>query len=251
MSLWTFEMPDAPILIVAYPGHELRLFHWMERFRPVVFVLTDGSGGAGVGRIDYSRRTVAAAGARAGSVFGRMPDKAWYAALLARDPTPFHEAVAAITMEAAACPPALVVSDAMDGYNPMHDLCEAVGRAVASKLAEYGPVPRHLRSPAVAGVPGVSADLLMLDAAAAARKRAAVEAYAPLAEETRALLSAEPLAMLRECLLDCGFGWPPGWVPAWERTARERVRDGCYETPLGYDAHVRPVALALVARPPA
>ena len=34
-------------LIVAHPGHELRVHHWMELARPLVLVLTDGSGRQG------------------------------------------------------------------------------------------------------------------------------------------------------------------------------------------------------------
>lgn len=41
-------MPDQTIssgraaLVVAHPGHELRVYGWLEQARPRVFVLTDG-----------------------------------------------------------------------------------------------------------------------------------------------------------------------------------------------------------------
>jgi hypothetical protein len=37
--------------MIAHPGHELRVHHWIERTRPLVFVLTDGSGHTGVSRL--------------------------------------------------------------------------------------------------------------------------------------------------------------------------------------------------------
>ncbi|HUE39393.1 MAG TPA: hypothetical protein VMR29_07805 [Candidatus Binatia bacterium] len=42
--------------VVAHPGHELRVHHWMERVRPVVCVLTNGSGASGCSRIRYVTR---------------------------------------------------------------------------------------------------------------------------------------------------------------------------------------------------
>ena len=38
-------------LVVAHPGHELRVFHWMERTRPLYCCLTEGSGGAASSRM--------------------------------------------------------------------------------------------------------------------------------------------------------------------------------------------------------
>ncbi|TIU68722.1 MAG: hypothetical protein E5W25_11970, partial [Mesorhizobium sp.] len=51
-------------LVVAHPGHELRVHHWMETAKPLVLVLTDGSGHLGVGRLDRTAEVLAGAGAR-------------------------------------------------------------------------------------------------------------------------------------------------------------------------------------------
>ena len=40
-------------LVIAHPGHELRIHHWLERARPVTFVLTDGSGHTDHSRIEF------------------------------------------------------------------------------------------------------------------------------------------------------------------------------------------------------
>jgi len=62
------------LLLHAHPGHELRLFGWMEQYRPTLFLMTDGSG-AGASRTHYSSETVLRAGARIGSAFGMAPDR--------------------------------------------------------------------------------------------------------------------------------------------------------------------------------
>src|SRR5260370_6140515 len=43
------------LLVVAHPGHELRLFGWLCSARPDVLVLTDGSGHSGRSRIEATR----------------------------------------------------------------------------------------------------------------------------------------------------------------------------------------------------
>ena len=64
------------MLLVAYPGHEQLLHHWMERERPLVLVMTDGSGVAGVPRLEHAWRIIFAAGAQSGPVFGEVTDQA-------------------------------------------------------------------------------------------------------------------------------------------------------------------------------
>jgi hypothetical protein len=121
---------NRPILIVAHPGHELRLTAWMERERPLVCILTDGSGGGSQPRTGFSRDLITRCGAAAGPVFGPLSDRAWYAAILAGDTAPFLDAAERIAAVAASG--ALVVADPVEGYNPMHDLCAAVGDRVAA-----------------------------------------------------------------------------------------------------------------------
>jgi hypothetical protein len=58
------SLDPAAALVVAHPGHELRVHHWLELTRPFVIVLTDGSGHSGQSRLASTTRVLAAAGAR-------------------------------------------------------------------------------------------------------------------------------------------------------------------------------------------
>src|SRR5256885_207666 len=69
-------------VIVAHPGHELMVYHWMERHRPLYFCLTDGSGGDGRSRLDSTGRLLRNLGCATGSLFGRFTDKEMYRLLL-------------------------------------------------------------------------------------------------------------------------------------------------------------------------
>jgi len=227
-----------PVLIVAHPGHELRLTAWMEREHPLLCILTDGSGSVAPPRTRFSAALAKGCGAVRGPVFGAMPDRAWYAAILAQDLQPFRAAVAAIAAVAQAG--AAVVADPVEGYNPMHDLAAAVADAVAAHNGGAR-LTYPLTHPATGGV------ALRLDAAALARKRAAVQAYTPLAQEAQALLRAQPEALAEERLLPAAFAWPERMEPppAYERIGAERASAGVYGATIRYAAHVRPLALAL------
>src|SRR5262249_46819579 len=80
--------PDVPnrtgrsALVIAHPGHELRVHGWLESARPEVFVLTDGSGHAGQSRLASTSRLLDCAGAWPGPIYGRVTDRTLYTALL-------------------------------------------------------------------------------------------------------------------------------------------------------------------------
>src|SRR6267142_170157 len=180
--------PTRPVLIVAHPGHELRLFNWMERESPLVFILSDGSGGAQSSRLDYSISAIRAAGATLIEGSGQRSDREWYASILAGDVSAFMEVADAIAAAALTKQAPLVVSDAADGYNPLHDLCQAIGSAVVTRLARDARPPKFLVSPATAEAIGTESIAWKLEDEAALRKHQAVSAYFPLAEEAAQLL---------------------------------------------------------------
>ena len=225
-------------LLIAHPGHELRLFGWMEICRPLVCILTDGSGNTGEGRTAFSRDLIESAGAVAGPVIGAYSDRDWYAAILAGDSGPFLEVVSAIAGSVAAgC---LIVSDPVEGYNPMHDLCSAVADRLAARVggtrASYA-----LMAPLTAGA------IRTLAPDAACRKRMAVDAYTPLSLEGAALLRRHPDALFQEQVCVGSYGWPeiPDAPPDYEAIGRTRMEAGLYHRPITYAAHVRPMAVRL------
>ena len=234
------------LLLHAHPGHELRLFGWMERHQPRLFLMTDGSGGGAL-RTSHSLETVHRAGAHAGSAFGMAADRDWYAAILNADLTMFHRMIGAIVQAATEQASTLIVSDAVDGYNPMHDLCEAVAASAASALRRQGQGITHLVARAVSG--GDDGDIvaeIQVDGEARRRKQAAIEAYAPLAEEVRRLLDEEPAVLSTEQLRCPAFAWGPSWSPSWEKVGASRVATRKYAQRIEYTRHVRPLALALL-----
>ena len=138
-------------LIVAHPGHELLLHGWISRTKPVVHVLTDGSGRSSEGRLGATRELLRDLGARSGTIFGRLSDGEAYAMILERNGPLLLSLATDLAAQLGRQRPAMVVSDAAEGYNPVHDLCRLVaGAAIAmagieTKQYEYA-VVNHPRS---------------------------------------------------------------------------------------------------------
>src|SRR5215472_7452132 len=78
------------LLIVSHPGHELRVHHWLETSKPIVLVLTDGSGSVNGSRLASTTAVLVNAGARAGTIYGRFSDRELYAALVTKNRSLFR-----------------------------------------------------------------------------------------------------------------------------------------------------------------
>jgi hypothetical protein len=74
--------PRRAALVVAHPGHELRVYGWTARERPLVCVLTDGSGYAAGSRLGGTTALLTALGAAPGPIYGRFTDRELYDLLL-------------------------------------------------------------------------------------------------------------------------------------------------------------------------
>ena len=246
-----------PVLVVAHPGHELRVYGWMESATPLVCVLTDGSGSGGEARLESTTRVLAETGARPGPVYGRMSDRDIYAAILDLDFACFTELVDQLADELVAHDADWVVADAVEGYNPSHDVCRlvvnAAVRAAGRTLGRALPAYDFLLVGAPDACPGEVRDRAVwmeLGEEALARKLAAARSYPELAGEVEAALQRFGVAPFRtECLrpvdLSQRYGWDPDEVPYYETYGEKRVAEGAYDRVLRFHEHVRPLADAL------
>lgn len=246
-------------LVVAHPGHELRVFHWMELHRPIYLCLTDGSGGAGIPRIDSTTRLLAKTGAVPGAIYGRHPDREFYRLLLEGRVEVFVEFAREIAQALIACGITTVAGDAVEGFNPMHDVCrfivdgavEMVRRQTGRKLRNWelildGPpdsCPDALRKDAL---------WLRLDDTAVARKVAAALDYPELRGEVDAALarfgkSAFALECLRPVTVRQMIERFETESPFYERYGETRRREGRYQEVICYRQHVLPVREAIEA----
>jgi hypothetical protein len=272
----TFKHPAA--VVVAHPGHEVRIHGWLERERPTVFILTDGAGRAGRPRIAATTEYLKRFGMPPGRLFGQFTDTEIYRRVLARDLDSFvrlsEELAEAFVASGVEC----VTGDASEGYNTSHDIArlltnaavEMARRGDGREVANYDfPVvnrpdhcPAHLRE---------GAAWLRLDDEAFGRKLdAAFEFYPELAAETRDALDGRGqervveyfdlthdehaatdlsgLDMFRvECLRPATPAAAPfeSERPFYELQGERKVAEGFYAEVIRYGDHLRPIADAL------
>jgi len=243
-------------LVIAHPGHELRVYHWLEKAHPVVFILTDGSGRSEKSRLQSTTRLLEQAGARACRIYGRFTDLDFYQSILAQDLDFFIQLAEELADALAGEEVEYTVGDAIEGYNPAHDICRLIINAAAEILRR-----RHSFSLAnfdflLAGVPDTCPSLLQgqairlcLNDGDFKRKLNAALSYPELLDEIQSAFSAHcPDAFRVECLRPvsdrCGR-YLLNEQPFYERYGEKQVAAGRYTQVLRYREHMVPLAEGL------
>lgn len=244
-------------LVIAHPGHELRVYQWLRLTRPLCFILTDGSGRSGKSRLDSTTKLLEQNGAQVGSIYGRLTDYEIYAAIIKGEFDLFVKLTEELSRELVRAEIEYVVGDAFEGYNPVHDVCrlminaalETANRTVKHSILNFEILlttdptdyPKSLLTDAIR---------LNLDEDDLAKKQTAVHAYAEIAADVDRILQREGvrgiqtelLRSVSNCLAGDGVITEP---PYYEIHGEKQVAAGYYEHVLRYREHVLPIAQAL------
>ena len=243
-------------LVVAHPGHELKVHGWLEAFQPRVFVLTDGSGHSNQSRLGSTTRILNRVSAQPGSIYGRLTDSSAYAAILNHEFDVFIEFARELSEAFVNEEIDFVAGDALEGYNPMHDVCRLVinaavcvaSRARAQQIANFA-FSLVSQSAACPERPPANELWLQLDDTAFARKMAAAQQYAELAGEVFAALERTPVDAFRvERLRPVDADAAARCCdeqPFYEQYGERQVAAGHYNRVLRYAEHIAPLAEAL------
>lgn len=243
-------------LVIAHPGHELRVFHWLETMRPAVFVITDGSGRAGCSRLPSTTRIVEQAGASSGLFYGPLTDGEAYSAILRQDYECFGKLMRRLAEYLIDEEVSRVAGDALEGYNPTHDACRLViGAAVEMAERVTGREVENFEfsltgNPANRGN-GIDegAINLTLDDEAFARKMTVARTYTELESEVNEAITLNQLDAFRVEWLRRVPNIPPvfpdGYKPYYEQYGEQQVLSGHYNHVIRYQEHVKPLGQAL------
>jgi len=271
-----------PLLVVAHPGHELRVHGWLESVKPVVWILTDGSGHTKHSRINSSTRVLEAAGAVRGSVYGRFTDQALYDAVLGFHHHRFIDLVDELVEALISYGGGFIAGDAEEGYNPAHDICRLVINAAVARVNNKSKTKIANYDFGLVGSPSRCQEKLLkdslwlnLDDAAFARKLAAARNYPELQSEVESALNGfdrfefrkqpdlaqrarseygitEVSDFRTECLRPVNLSTTQtnqsnGDIPFYESYGEKQVKAGHYSRVLRYREHVIPLSVALNA----
>lgn len=249
-------MPDTlstPVLVIAHPGHELRIWEWVNLNRPVVFILTDGSGGQGAARIDYSKEILLRAGATLGDWCGAFADREVYDLILHDQVGRLVPLVKQLAAELQRQPGRVVVGDLAEGYNTAHDLCRAmINAAVDLAAQDQSAVSRNLAFPLM-GDPAKAwegrlpaAAAIHLDETKLEAKLEAARGCGALRNEVEAALKATGKeSFATEYLFETPAGplrdAVPEEPPFYETFGEKRVAEGSYQSVIRYRGHMLPL----------
>ena len=183
-------------IVVAHPGHELRVFHWMERVQPLYCCLTEGSGGAASSRMPSTDAVLARVGSAAGPLYGRYADKEIYRFLLDGRVEVFVDLAEELADLLVSTGVEMVAGDAAEGFNPTHDVCRfvidgavALARRRTGRAIDNRDFVLEARPDLCPAASWASATWLRLDDAALDRKIDAALQYPELGPEVQAAIA--------------------------------------------------------------
>lgn len=242
-------------LVIAHPGHELRVYQWLRINQPYCFVLTDGSGHTGKSRLPSTTKILEETGAKAGCIFGQLTDREIYVAMIEGKINLFTELAEQLANELINKKIECVVGDALEGYNPAHDLCRYLINAAVMQANRYAKAPIVNLEVLLTGTSDKPLDQteddtwLYLDEESCDQKLRAVRSYVEIASDVDDILAQqgmdaiqiEHLRPVNQCL-SCE---DPAKIPYYEVHGEKQVNAGHYERVLRFSEHVRPIEQAL------
>ncbi len=249
-------MNERSLLCVAHPGHELRVYGWLAQARPIVCVVTDGSGRSGRSRIEATRETLLETGCVVGPVFAPLTDADAYRAVTTADAAPFIRIIDDLVRTIVECDIRCLVGDAAEGYNPAHDVCRLILNGAGEACRRRGHALRNLEFP-LFGDPAACPDALRSQAVELRLSEAMFEAKLKAARREadlgvdvdQALREAGADAFRCEVLRPCLTTGPTDGLPdaptVYERYGEGKVAEGKYATVIRRREHVLPLAAAL------
>jgi hypothetical protein len=242
------HQPENIALIIAHPGHELRVFRFVELYKPRVYVLTDGSGSAGSSRLHNTIGILKDCGASVSPIMGYYTDKEIYRIILEKDYSSLTALSLKILSDFQENNIQVVAGDALEGFNPTHDLCRyLINLTIAVKEAKDGIQMLNLEFLLDGLMSEEDASLVVrLDDDSFNRKRKAAEGYAELAYELQsAIQKYGSTPFMAECLRkvvrpDIFSSWGDG-IPFYEKYAIEKVNSGVYKKVISFQEHLLPL----------
>jgi hypothetical protein len=241
-------------LVVAHPGHELRVFGLAQAHRARVYVLTDGSGRSGISRLSSTARLLKSLGCECGEMFGVASDREIYRAIREHDYAFFLRLVDLLAASFQSRDIELVAGDATEWFNPAHDVCRMLINAASSatqlatgcEIANYAFRLTEWEQ----GMQEIHDSLcwhVQLEDSALRSKLEAARSYAELRDEVEQAVANRGEEYFRtECLRRVTETHSQGPErPFYETWGERRVAEGEYDSVIRYKEHILPLQQAI------
>ncbi|MEO8602249.1 MAG: hypothetical protein ABI629_06715 [bacterium] len=248
------------VIVFSHPNHELAVFGLLQRLRPQLVYLTDGGGAARVGETCLGLERI---GLRQQAHFLNFSEQSLYDALLAGDIGFYRDIAARVGERFEALKPQQVFCDAVEFYNPLHDMSlPIVFAALRDRAAAVFEVPLvHQRAGAVEAYdvqrmpPSRRAgevEMPLSERELAAKLAARAQGYALLQAQMGPVLAGLPQAHLAiEVVAPAPPELPapgPDCVLRYEWRAQRLLARGEIGQAITYADHFLPLAASLVGQ---
>ncbi|MBK8500857.1 MAG: hypothetical protein IPL46_00885 [Saprospiraceae bacterium] len=253
------ELEIRSALIMGHPGHELRVYKFMELYKPRVYILTDGSGHNGSSRVYNTRRIISDTGSTPSEFMGVFTDVELYELILSNEFTKIKDLMDQLSEDLINHQIDLVFGDAIEGFNPTHDLCRylinAIVGIIENKLRRKVNNFDFLLDGAPEGSPNDPEDgsvTMDLNPDEMERKISASRKYTEIEKDVTRLINRHGVSSFRrETLRQVqNLHELKGWTsdqPFYEIHGRDRVRSGSYEQIITYQGHMKPLGEKLIS----
>ncbi|MBI3418633.1 MAG: hypothetical protein HY053_00660 [Proteobacteria bacterium] len=248
------------LMIFSHPNHEIAALGSIRRWQPHMLFLTDGGGEK---RVQQTKLGLAGYVNAKNTTFLNHTEESLYNALIEKDAGFYQRLAAQVAETIARVKPQAIYCDAVEFYNPVHDMALPVVRAAlnGSDIPVYE-VPLIYQKPAPGDeeafeVQRVAAPLekdavwVELSEEELAQKIATLKSnnYQMLFDQLGAhILGAIPSHARREQFLKARRSLPapvPGQVLRYDRRGREQKAAGAVQEAIGYQQHYVPMFHAL------
>ena len=256
--------PDKTASLVAvfsHPNHELAVFGLLQSTAPALIYLTDGGG---TPRVEQTRRGLDSIDLLHRAYFLNYTEKNFYDALLDGDSGFFAEVAARVGALLDDLRPDLVLCDAVEFYNPVHDMTLPIVRSALGESTEATVFEVPLIHQAAANGEAYTVqraatslsleriEFTLSEEEVDAKVRARDEIYTILAEQLGSVITGIPREqMALEVLAPARTSLPapdPDMVLRYERRAELLLQRGEVDRKITYADHYRPMASALMNR---
>jgi len=243
--------------VIGHPGHELQVFRFSEIIKPIVAVLTDGSGFSGSSRLYQTQEILSEMGSTESSIMGRFTDKTLYQIIFQKDLSQLFHLLDELVEILITHEIEVVMGDAIEGFNPTHDLCRYIinnavriaEKALNCNIANFD-FPLDAPPASMDNPPNSDTRSIHLNEEDWNRKYQAAMNYKELAWDIQNAIGNYGTEIFRtEFLRPVSHpeklkAWS-GVQPQYELYGRARVASGKYRDIISFSRHMKPIGEAL------
>ena len=244
------------LLFVGHPGHELLAYKLLITEKPDVVYLTTGSGNRNQSRLHESIALVNSLGLKVLSPFEPFSDRQIYDLILEGDHKPFLVLLDSLEDLWRSEGYGRIVGDALEGFNPSHDICRYLVNGLVSRLTSKNKEVENydfLQDELHKGQDSINEDSIVFDLSEdeMREKLKACVDYAELKFEVDRFMDSFGLDFFRkECFrkitdLTKVSNWETE-APFYEEHGRRRVKEGVYKRLISFNENMKPLAQALL-----